>query len=175
MGADVVKVNRAPVLTLWAAVVAQRLGFDKQEALTLGKTVAGLNAQSKGQRLGIFTPGEESGEKARERERDEEFYISLLGRSIPAVNTDEGIRAVAKGKPVNPESVERYLESKFGDRLPEVRQAMEALSDSYSPIELSRVAYKLYEEFRPKIPEGKKGWGAAGVLKLDQMKALENK
>ena len=47
-------INRAPVLTLWAAVVAERLGFERDEALTLGKAVAGLTAQSKGQRLGIF-------------------------------------------------------------------------------------------------------------------------
>ena len=53
---DTVTINRAPVLTLWAAVVAERLGFDREEALTLGKSVAGLTAQSKGQRLGIFTP-----------------------------------------------------------------------------------------------------------------------
>jgi hypothetical protein len=33
---------------LWSAVVAERL--------TLGKAAAGLTAQSKGQRLGIFTP-----------------------------------------------------------------------------------------------------------------------
>jgi hypothetical protein len=40
---------------LWAAVIAERLGFERDEALTLGKVVAGLTAQSKGQRLGIFT------------------------------------------------------------------------------------------------------------------------
>jgi len=49
-----IKINRAPVLTLWAAVVAERLGYDKNEALTFGKAVAGLNAQSKGRRLGIY-------------------------------------------------------------------------------------------------------------------------
>ena len=32
-----IKINRAPVLTLWAAVVAERLGYNKSEALTLGK------------------------------------------------------------------------------------------------------------------------------------------
>ena len=53
---DSVTINRAPVLTLWASVVAERLGFEREEALTLGKAVAGLTAQSKGQRLGIFTP-----------------------------------------------------------------------------------------------------------------------
>jgi hypothetical protein len=39
-------INRAPVLTLWATTVAERLGFDQDEALTLGKAVAGLTAQS---------------------------------------------------------------------------------------------------------------------------------
>jgi hypothetical protein len=41
-----ITINRAPVLTLWAAVVAERLGFDRAEALTLGKAVAGLNPHS---------------------------------------------------------------------------------------------------------------------------------
>jgi hypothetical protein len=31
-----ISINRAPVLALWAAVVAHRLGFDEDEALTLG-------------------------------------------------------------------------------------------------------------------------------------------
>ena len=48
MASTTISINRAPVLTLWAAVVAQRLGFAEDEALTLGKAVAGLNAQAKG-------------------------------------------------------------------------------------------------------------------------------
>ena len=43
-----ISINRVPVLTLWAAVVAQRLGFDEDKAPSLGKAVAGLNAYSKG-------------------------------------------------------------------------------------------------------------------------------
>ena len=49
-----IEINRAPVLTLWAAIVAKRLGFDWDEALTLGRAVAGLNAYSKGRALGLF-------------------------------------------------------------------------------------------------------------------------
>jgi hypothetical protein len=49
-------VNRAPVLTLWAAAVAEVLGFKHDEALTLGRAVAGLNAYSKGFSLGLFQP-----------------------------------------------------------------------------------------------------------------------
>jgi hypothetical protein len=41
---NVISIDRAPVLTLNAAVVAQRLGFNEDEALSLGKAVAGLNA-----------------------------------------------------------------------------------------------------------------------------------
>lgn len=53
-----ITINRAPVLTLGAAVVAQRLGFRWEESLSLGRALAGLNAQSKGRRLGIFKPSE---------------------------------------------------------------------------------------------------------------------
>ena len=35
MGEKVVMVNRAPGLTLWGAVVAERMGFDHDAALTL--------------------------------------------------------------------------------------------------------------------------------------------
>ena len=34
-----IQVNRAPVLTLWATVVAERLGFDHDAAQTLGRAV----------------------------------------------------------------------------------------------------------------------------------------
>ena len=53
MTAKTVKINRAPVLTLWAAIVAERLGQPPETALTLGRAVAGLNAQSKARRLGL--------------------------------------------------------------------------------------------------------------------------
>lgn len=39
-----VAVNRAPVLTLWATVVVERLGYVPETALTLGRFVAGSNA-----------------------------------------------------------------------------------------------------------------------------------
>jgi len=49
-------VNRAPVLTLCAAVLAEVLGVEHDEALTLGRAVAWLNAYSKGVSLGLFKP-----------------------------------------------------------------------------------------------------------------------
>ena len=64
MSPDRISINRAPVLTLWASVVAEGLGFDRKEALSLGKAVAELTAQSKGRRLGIFTPSPAAVRKA---------------------------------------------------------------------------------------------------------------
>jgi hypothetical protein len=71
-------INRAPVLTLWAAVVAERLGFKPDEALSLGRALAGLNAQSKGRRLGIFKPSPKELKRVREQKRGEEFRVDLL-------------------------------------------------------------------------------------------------
>jgi hypothetical protein len=45
-------VNRAPVLTLWAAVVAERLGHPADTALTLGRAVAGSSARVKAGNIG---------------------------------------------------------------------------------------------------------------------------
>ena len=167
-----IQINRAPVLTLWAVVVAERLGFNHGEALSLGKALAGLNAQSKGRRLGIFKPTPKELKKVRERERGEEFRVDLLGRALPAVNTDEGVRAVVKSKPIEPETVERYLESKFGEALPEVRKVLMELANAFDPDELAQQGFSLYEQFRPQIPEGVSGWGAKGELDLGRIRKL---
>src|SRR4051794_34913852 len=47
-----IQVNRAPVLTLWAAVVAERLGQPADTALTLGRAVAGAAARVKARNIG---------------------------------------------------------------------------------------------------------------------------
>src|SRR4051794_41817183 len=53
---DTIRINRVPVLTLWAAVVAERLGFDRATALTLGQAVAGVSAYPQGGLPGIIEP-----------------------------------------------------------------------------------------------------------------------
>ena len=164
-----ISVNRAAVLTLWAAVVAERLGFGRDEALTLGRAVAGLNAQAKGRRLGIYKPRQDAD---RKKKPPEQFLVEVCGRAVPALDTPEGVRASTRGKPLDPRGVQRYLEGKFGDRLPQVRAKMEALARAFEPAELGECAYSLYEAFRPGIPSGKAGWGARGELDLGKIAAL---
>lgn len=172
MSKNVVMINRAPVLTLWAGVVAERLGFKRAEALTLGKAVAGLNAQSKGRRLGIFQPGRDKGRKPAKAGLGEEFWVEVCGRAFPAVSTENGVRAVARDKPIDPDAVSAYLEKKLGDDLGAVRSAMTELAGSMKPKELADNAYALYERFRPDVPAGKRGWGAKGALDLDLIRSL---
>jgi hypothetical protein len=174
MATKKIKINRAPVMTLWAAVVAERLGYDEETALTLGKAVAGLNAQSKGKKLGIY---EEKSEEEKEKEtkkqkEDKTEFIEIMGRGVPAIKTPRGLRAAIKGEPIHSGAVESYLEKKFGEDLDDARKAMEKLAKAYTPKQLEKKAYDLYEKFRPEIPEGKKGWGAKGELDLGYIRSL---
>jgi hypothetical protein len=168
-----ITVNRAPVLTLWGAAVAERLGFDEDAALSLGKCLAGLNAQAKGRKLGIYGPP-----KAVERGvpkkagLGEEFWVEICGRGVPAKNTDKGVRAVVKDQPIDPDKVEKYLRGKFGQDLEAVREAMSELADSFKPDELAEEAYGLYEKFRPEIAGGRRGWGQKGDLDLGFIRSL---
>ena len=99
-------------------------------------------------------------------------FIEILGRGVPAVKTPQGLRASIKGEEIDAESVQKYLKQKFGDDLDEAHAAMEKLAKAYTPKQLEREAYGLYEKFRPKIPEGTKGWGAKGELDLDYIVSL---
>jgi hypothetical protein len=171
-----IKINRAPVMTLWAAVVAERLGYDEDASLSLGKAVAGLNAQSKGRSLGIYAAKEGSSKEAeRGGPKSEASLVVLLGRPVPTVRSKYGLRASIKGAEVDSTPVRKYLESKFGEDLADVRAAMQALAQSYQPEALNERAFALYERFRPAVPKGKQGWGAAGELDLGLLRELARK
>ena len=108
-----------------AAVVAERLGFDWAEALTLERAVAGLNAYAKGKALGLFEPTPEAIREKREQlgRQKGAFSIDLLNRKVPAVHMEAGIRALQKDQPTNPISVTGYLERAFGDAFEDARDA----------------------------------------------------
>ena len=169
-GARLIKVNRAPVLTLWAAVVAERLGHHPDTAMSLASAVAGTAARAKARRLGIAEEHDaqhERGTTARKRE-----VVELLGREIPVIHAGDGpvLAADGEGKPAPAEPVRNYVGRAFGTRLNEVRTAMEELARSIDPTELNRRGFKLYEAFRPEVPEGAKGWGAKGELRLQAIR-----
>jgi hypothetical protein len=150
-------------------------GYEHNAALTLGKAVAGLNAQSKGRSLGIFGPpkSEDDGAAHKKSGLGEDIRVELCERAIAAKNTKDGIRAVVKDEPIDPQRVETYLSKKFGEHYSDVRKAMEELADSFPAEALAGNAYPLYVKFRPVIPTGKKGWGVSGELKLSVIASLK--
>lgn len=163
---DVIRVNRAPVLTLWAAVVAERLGHPPETALSLASAVAGTAAHAKAKRLGLAEGRERSNGDMRDAVAPTRL-LRLLGRDIPVIDAEGTDLAVsADGKPAPAQPVRNYLARAFGERLGEARGAMEALAARLPPEDLEQIGFRLYEQFRPEVPEGVKGWGAKGELRL---------
>jgi len=62
-----------------------------------------------------------------------------------------------------------YIARAFGERLAEAPAAMEALAASLPPEELNRVEFRLYEKFRPDVPEGAQEWGAKGESRVERI------
>jgi hypothetical protein len=170
-------INRAPVFTLWGFVVAKRLGYAEDEAMSLAKVMAGLTAQKKGRRLGIYesSGGAESGKEPRKTGLGEDLWVTLCGRPVPARRMPEGVRGVQGADPEDPGKVRTYLAQKFGENLEPARQAFDDLASSFTPAELEQQSYRLYEQFRPQIPEGRAGWGAKGELDLALVKSLQKR
>jgi len=168
------RINRAPVMTLWAVVVAERLGYAHDEALTLGRAVTGLNAYAKAKAVGLASAAERDAKRPEPRTRPAERAdsVGLLGRQVPVRRIKGSVRALAKDAAIAPTSVERYLEAKFKESLPVFRTAMQKLAASRSPDDLALEAYALYEKFRPRIPAGDAGWGKAGVLSVASIEGL---
>jgi len=168
-----VVINRAPVLTLWAAVVAERLGHPAETALTLGRAVAGFAARVKARNIG---------REERKADRDADTPrlavqhipapVFLLGKPIRLLaNADGELRAADGDQPADPARVLRYLTNAFGDHLAEIRAAMDVLAARYDPVELNRIGFRLYEKFRPEIPPGNTGWGAKAELQVTKILA----
>lgn len=163
-----IRVNRAPVLTLWAAIVAERLGHDADAAITLGRAVAGSSARVKARAIGLAEKRED-GDLRDAAKPTPRQTVHLLGRDLPVVERNGSLYALDHDKPAAPRPAHAYVEKALGEHLPAVRRAMEALADSLPPEELNRTGFRLYERFRPEVPAGAAGWGKKGTLDLKQI------
>jgi hypothetical protein len=171
---QVVKINRAPVLTLWVIVVAERQGFTREEACTYGKWVSGTLARSKGRSLGIYEAKEETDQErsARHQQRHDgvQYVEAFANIKIPTVEWNGKHLAVSANadKPLDPVAVQDYLLRSFGGQLGAVEAAMKELAADIPPAELRTRAYHLYENFRPEW----KGWGKKSLLYLSAIRKL---
>jgi hypothetical protein len=150
-----IRVNRAPVLTLWAAIVVERLSDPPDTALTLGRFVAGSSVRAKAWCVGIADEAQEAEERRMRASelKPQRQTIRLLGRDVPVLPAADGtLRAEDDGKPASPKSVQTYIARAFGARLPEVRAATGTVAVSLPPEERNRIGFRLYKRFRPNVP-----------------------
>lgn len=194
-GIRTMKVNRAPTLTLWVAVVAKCRGFPWATALTLGYSLSKMFAISKGRSLGVYDRSKKASSKkgpvldsdsedegistqVKQQQQKKKKSVTILGRRVSVAQTDDGVRALGYGKqagqPLDHTVVQAYLTKAFGSQFLAVKKAMTQLASSYKDQdELDGDAYSLYEQFRPAVPAGKKGWGRKGILDLDYVLSLK--
>ena len=194
-------VNRAPVMMAWACVVAERLGFSREEALSIGiyltspspspsscsfhlprkytaSVYTEMNAISKGVSLGLYDKKRETDLKAAHANGSQP-YVDLLGRRVPLYRSASGAwRAFTAdvdnsgGGGGTPGAAYGYITRALRQTAPAVLGAMRLLAESYSdPMELNRVGFALYADFRPEVT----GWGKRGELKCEVLLALRKK
>ncbi|KAL8279292.1 hypothetical protein RQP46_008329 [Phenoliferia psychrophenolica] len=157
-----VVVNRAPVLTAWACVCAERLGFKRQEALSIAQSFTDVTASAKGVSLGILPAS-----AARASAGSSQPYVELMGRQIPVLTMQDGEwRGITKGAVAEPAQAWSYLQRAFRQQLGAVVGALRLLADSFEADELARIGFSLYADFRPESDGGAKGWGQKAEMKL---------
>jgi len=157
-------VNRAPVMTAWAMVVAERMGFKRQEALSIASVYTELNGTSKGVKLGIYE--EEKGKGMEATQEGSQPYVDFIGRRIPVLYTQTSQwRALLKGELVTPSSAYKYITGAFRQTTGHIVGAMRLLAATYPHQELNRLAFSLYAEFRPETD----GWGKKAEIRCENI------
>ncbi|KAG2757343.1 hypothetical protein P692DRAFT_20948436 [Suillus brevipes Sb2] len=162
-------VNRAPLMTAWATIVAERLGFEREEALSIASVYTEMNAISKGVSLGLF-------DKSRQKEIEPikgstQPYVDLLGRRPLYQTQNETWRALDGTSPALPSTAFSYVSRAFRQTTPFVIGALRLLADSFPPPELNSKGFGLYAEFRPDVD----GWGKRGEVRCEQILSLRKK
>ena len=147
---DQIMINRSPVLTLWASIVAQEL-FDLswEEGLSLGSAYAGMLARAKGTSLGIYSEQEQQlkfEEKDSSSPDSDIRTFALMDQSLRVKETPVGLRAILPNPKKHedadyddneeddieqdPHKTWNHLQKKFGDALPHVIELMKQAADT---------------------------------------------
>ena len=159
-----VLVNRAPVMTAWAVVVLQCLGFQVQEALSLAHCYVSTTAEARAQTLRLPTPAPAHVTSANQP------HVDFLQVCIPVIQLRHGqYRGLHAGEVVPPTRAFDYLRRSMFQMLPHVMGALTLLANAYmgphnDADALQRQAYALYVDFRP---DTQGAWGKRAPLSLD--------
>ncbi|KAI0308853.1 hypothetical protein OF83DRAFT_1253700 [Amylostereum chailletii] len=165
-------VNRAPIMMAWSFVVAEHIGFQREEALSIASVYTELNAISKGVSLGIYDKRKQKNIEASPT--GAQPYVELMGRRIPLYQTaSESWRAFSpeSSSPAPPAAAFAYISRALKQTAPAIVGAMRLLASSYTPEELNKMGWSFYADFRPDVD----GWGKRGQVKCQSILALRKK
>jgi hypothetical protein len=152
------KLNRFPLLGLWAREAAGRLGYTKAEAESLGHGYAILYAIRARGRPKAHKPKEAAAEKPR-RKKAAEATLSFGGDDLPITHTADGkVRAVVGGeREQTPQSYAASVAAKFPDGYyDKVKEAFRKVVRTVPPRQLdSRHLYNLYDQWKKVCGNGR--------------------
>jgi hypothetical protein len=103
------------VLTLWASVVAERLGDKREEALSLGKAVAGLYAQLKGRQLSRLQPRTKSSAPSAPKPSEQPIHDPRLPGSSSLRHARAHVSSVLHGLDDQADAEEHKPQSQDAD------------------------------------------------------------
>ncbi|KAI0832385.1 hypothetical protein BC628DRAFT_1346466 [Trametes gibbosa] len=160
-------INRAPIMMAWAFVVAERLSFGREEALSIASAYTEMNAVTKGVSLGIYRDDSQRGKEASRT--GSQPYVELMGRRVPLYQTASAQwHALSNGSPVAPTAAFSYIRRALRQTAPHVVGALRLLAASYAPAELNAKGFALYADFRPTS----EGWGERAEVRCSTILGL---
>ncbi|KAK5123903.1 hypothetical protein LTR85_002099 [Meristemomyces frigidus] len=172
---EVITINRAPVLELWSSCVAHFLypEVSWDTCLSVGGAIATITAVAKGRSIGTMDkpdPGEAEERRQKRKGKAENDELEELDVMHFKLKVKDG-QAMVGDKPKK--GNEPALRKKYGEE--QYEQAKKAFEEALSnwkgkESELDGQAFKMYEDFRPSIPPGQKGWGKKGQLNLQNVR-----
>lgn len=183
-----VVVNRAPVLTAWVTVILEKMGFERDEALSLAHCYVSHTSTARGLNIGAIPKTGPGARPPPVGVGTNQPHFELMGVKIPVMQVQGGIdedgdenakryRGINQGQMVPPDKAYDYLRSSMMMNLPFVMGAMHLLADAIvedgpgdpDPQRLDRAAWHLYCEFRPDTGGE---WGKKASLSVNKILLL---
>ena len=112
-----VVVNRAPVLTAWATVVLEKLGFERDEALSLAHCYVSNTSTARGLSIGAIPRHGPGSREAPPTVGSNQPHFELMRVRIPVMQMDHGgvdgppsrYRGISQGAMVSPDAAFNYM------------------------------------------------------------------
>lgn len=173
---DVIIINRAPVLDLWASCVTHFLHPDLEwkTCLSAGSAISALCAVVKGRSIGTIAAKSEGTDDGSKKKREEAGAEEIM---VMGFNLQLRDGMVVVGEDTKKDN-EEALKKKFGpDEYEKVKGVFENVLNSWKDDMkgLDKRAFGFYELFRPNVAAGQKGWGRKGELNMSKIQEVARK